>query len=145
TPLGVVSDPSQAAYSDLGLLPQWRTILAERTQNFGSSWIHAFDRGLNELRISFSRIASERGPLDADPRSRGLPAVTIENGDPAGFAGLPSSGFAAAGSLITFGSDSRSALFNSNLYQLQENLSFIHGRQSLKFGANFLETRSDFR
>src|SRR5216684_2867374 len=147
-PVGVFSNPSQVAYSDLGLLPQWRTILAERTQNFGSSWTHAFDRALNELRFSFSRISSQRGPLNADPKARELPAVTISNvNDPvsSGFANSPSSGFPAAGSLITLGMDTRPSLINSNLGQLQENFSSIHGRHSLKFGGDFIGTRSDLR
>jgi len=156
TPVGVFSDPSQIAFSDLGLLPQWRTIFAERTQNFGSSWTHAFDRALNELRLSFSRISWERGPLNADPKSRELPQITISDESDPGkpcmffclsgvFAPQLAPGFAAAGSLITFGSDSRSALAHSNLYQLQENFSSLYGRHSLKFGGNFLETRSDLR
>ena len=156
TPLGAFSDPNQVAFSDLGQLPQWRTILAERTQNFGSSWTHALDRALNELRFSFSRISSERGPLNADPKSRELPENTISDiSDPGQnscfifpcgvFAPEASFGFPVSGSLITLGSDSRSAQFNSNLFQLQENLSSLYGRHSLKFGGNFLETRSDLR
>jgi len=148
TPVGVVSDPSQVAFSDLGLLPQWRPILAARTQNFGSAWTHAFDRALNELRFSVSRVSSERGPLDADPRARELPALTVTNrfdaqGDER-FAPVVS-GFPAAGDFITAGSDTRSVLVKSNLFQVQENLSTTHGRHSLKFGANFIETRSDLR
>jgi len=150
----VVSDPSQTAFSDLGLLPQWRPILAQRTQNFGSSWTHAFDRALNELRFSFSRISSERGPLDADPRARELPAVTVTNrfdnvNSPlAPFLGTFSPnvlGFAAAGDIITLGSDTRSSQFHTNLYQLQENFSFVHGKHSLKFGGNLIDTRTDLR
>jgi len=151
TPIGTVSDPSQVAFSDLGLLPQWRPILAQRTQNFGSSWTHAFDRALNELRFSFSRVSSERGPLDADPRARELPAITVTNRfDPEqplfhGRFAEPPVGFPAAGDIITLGSDTRSLQINTNLYQLQENFSFIHGRHSLKFGGNFIDTRTDLQ
>jgi len=151
TPLGVVSDPSEIAFSDLGILPQWRTILAARTQNFGSAWTHAFDAALNEVRFSFSRISSERGPLDADPRSRELPAVTIVDADGPNdhlnglFASSPSAGFPAAGKFISFGSDTRSTRVNNSLFQLQENLSSVHGIHSLKFGANLIETRSNLR
>ncbi len=147
TPTSVFNDPNRVAFSDLGLLPQWRPILAERTQNFGSSWTHAFDRALNELRFSVSRISSERGPLDADPRSRKLPAITISDAnDPNGsfaFAGSPSPSFPAAGNFITLGTDTRSAQVRSNLFQVQENFSAVHGKHSLKFGGNFIETRSD--
>src|ERR1051326_7038379 len=151
TPIGVVSDPSQVAFSDLGLLPQWRPILAQRTQNFGSSWTHAFDRALNELRFSFSRVSSEKGPLDADSRVRDLPAITVTNRfapRSTGHDGLFTTlfvGFPAAGDLITMGNDSRSSQINTNLYQLQENFSFVHGIHSLKFGGNFIETRTDLR
>ena len=159
TPVGVFSDPREVAFSDVGLLPQWRSIFAERTQNFGSSWMHAFDRALNELRFSFSRISWERGPLNADPKSRELPQITITDRTDPGkscsgffcfffqntFAEPPSSGFPAAGSSITLGSDSRSAQAHSNLLQLQENFSSIHGRHSLKLGGNFIETWSDLR
>jgi len=135
----------------LGILPQWRTILAARTQNFGSAWTHAFDAALNEVRFSFSRISSERGPLDADPRSRELPAVTIVDADGPNdhlnglFASSPSAGFPAAGKFISFGSDTRSTRVNNSLFQLQENLSSVHGIHSLKFGANLIETRSNLR
>lgn len=155
TPLGAVSDPSQVEFSDLGLLPQWRPILAQRTQNFGSAWTHAFDRALNELRFSVSRVSSERGPLDADPRVRELPALTVTNrfdSEQPQFVGLFTQsprpapvGFAAAGDFITMGSDTRSSQFNTYLYQLQENFSFDHGRHSLKFGGNLIETRTDLR
>src|SRR5205823_3202359 len=79
TPASVFSDPGQIAFSDLGLLPQWQPIFAERTQNFGSSWTHAFDRALNELRFSFSRVSWESGPLTANSRMRDLPQITIRN------------------------------------------------------------------
>jgi len=155
TPVGVVSDPSQVAFSDLGLLPQWRPILAQRTQNFGSSWTHAFDRALNELRFSFSRVSSEKGPLDADPRVRDLPAITVTNrfdqsqqfAVPFGgrFTVTAPQGFPAAGDFISIGSDTRSSQFNTSLYQLQENFSLVHERHSLKFGGNFIETRTGLR
>jgi len=154
TPPSVLNGPGQVSFSDLGLLPQWRTIFTERTQNFGSSWMHAFDRALNELRFSFSRISWEQGPLSADQKTRGLPQITIRNDlDPSAtcpgvicvFAPQPATGFAAAGSSITLGSDSHSARADSQLLQLQENFSSLHGRHSLKFGANFLETNSKLR
>jgi hypothetical protein len=157
TPLGVFSDPGEVAFSDLGLLPQWRTIFTERTQNFGSSWTHAFDRALNELRFSFSRISSERGPLNADPKMRELPQITVRNElDPGKcpdplfcgtvfFASRPASGFAAAGNSITLGSDSRPARADSNLLQVQENFSSLYRRHSLKFGGNLITTRSKLR
>ncbi len=152
TPLDVISDPNQVGYSDLGLLPQWRNILAERTQNFGSSWTHAFDRALNELRFSFSRISSERGPLDADPKARELPQITIGNendvNQTAAFVGVFAPdviGFHAVGHFISLGSDTRSSRVNNNLSQVQENYSTVHGIHSLKFGGNFIETRSDLR
>jgi hypothetical protein len=151
TPLGVISDPSEVAFSDLGSLPQWRNVLAARTQSFGSAWTHAFDRPLNEVRFSFSRTSSERGPLDADPRLREMPAVTIFDASGPNdhlnglFAPSPSAGFPAAGIFISFGSDTRSTRVNNSLFQLQENLSLIRGIHSLKFGVNLIETRSDLR
>ena len=146
TPLAVFNDPRLVGFSDLGLLPQWRNILAERTQNFGSSWAHAFDRALNELRFSFSRISSKRGALDVTPKARELPEITVTDAGVGGnFATPPSSGFPAAGNIISFGSDSRPAVINSNLFQVQENFSLVHGIHSLKFGGDFVETRSDLR
>ena len=43
------------------------------------------------------------------------------------------------------GSDTRSTLVDSNLFQVQENFSTTRGIHSLKFGGNFIETRSDLR
>jgi carboxypeptidase family protein/TonB-dependent receptor-like protein len=153
TPLGLISDPSHVAFSDLGLLPQWRNILAQRTQNFGSSWAHAFDRALNELRLSYSRISSQRGALDADPKARELPEMTVSDIRSSCFLIFCSGrfapesipGFPAAGSFMSLGSDSRPARVRSNLVQLQENFTSIRGVHSLKFGGNFLETRSYLR
>jgi hypothetical protein len=142
TPLTAGADPLHVGFFDAGLLPAYRELLAQRTQNAGVFWTHAWPRALQELRASFSRVSSRQGALGVpETQQQNLPAVTISDS----FA--PTSNlqpaFSAAGALITMGLDSRPATINSNLIQVQENFSFFRGRHSFKLGANFVQANTD--
>jgi hypothetical protein len=137
TPLAPSDSPAEIGLFYDGLLPEWRTILAERPQNFGSAWTHSSTSALNELRFAYSRVSSTTGALNSPTQD--TPAITISH-----LTGLsPATGVPGNGQDITLGRDSQPARFNNNVYQLQENYSFVHGIHSLKFGANLNVTISD--
>jgi hypothetical protein len=137
TPLAPSFSPSEIGFSDDGLLPEWRNFLADRTQNFGSSWTHASNRALNELRLSYSRTSSTVGPLHMNSEEGDTPAITVSDSFAPSPFYLSSPGF-----VFTLGSDSQPTRLNSNVFQLQENYSFTHGSHDVKIGVNFNETRS---
>ena len=154
TPGTAGAAPFEVGFFDVGLLPDWREFLAQRTQNFGLFWTHPWPRALHELRGSFSRIASQLGALDVNQTFREtLPSATVVDtfatnpapgGTAAGTAAFLAL-FPAAGSVFTLGRDSRPVRTKSNLYQVQDNVSLSRGQHSLKFGVNLVYTQSDIR
>lgn len=154
TPRSVGAPPLQVAFFDAGLLPGFNDVLAQRTQNIGAFWTHAWPHALHELRLSYSRIASQVGALNQSRSSRETqPAVTVLddlalNTVPGGTdaaTGTFLSAFPAAGSVFTLGLDSRPSQIRSNLYQVQDNFSISRGRHSVKFGVNLVQTLSGIR
>ena len=153
TPRTTAGSPGEVAFFDQGLLTDWRAVFRQRTQSLGLFWTHAWPTALHELRGSFSRISSQTGSFDAPEAIRALPAITVldnfalnptAEGTPAGTASLISA-FGSAGQLITLGRDTRPTRVNSNIFQLQDNVSISRGRHSIKFGANFVRTQSNIR
>lgn len=154
TPVTGGSFPQEIAFQDLGLLPDYRTILLQRTQNLGLYWTRAWPRALHELRGSYSRISSTTGALDVDRSQReDIPAVTVldsfalttaPGGTPQGTASLLAA-FRAAGDTFTIGRDTRPRLVNSNIFQVQDNVSITRGKHGIKFGINFVRTQTNIR
>jgi outer membrane receptor protein involved in Fe transport len=104
-----------------------------RPQNVTLQWIHSFSANLlNEVRLGLNREMftylqdGAYGPdvlqftnIVADPINHGLPVVAI-----AGYAG--------------FGTPATYPMFRgSNVYQYSDNLTWIRGRHTLKFGGGF--------
>jgi hypothetical protein len=154
TPRSVGTSPLQVAFFDAGLLPGFNDVLAQRTQNVGAFWTHAWPHALHELRLSYSRIASQLGALNQSTSSREtLPAITVLDDFALGTAAGSTNGattqllsdFPAAGNVFTLGLDSRPSQIRSNLYQLQDNFSISRGRHSIKFGVNLVQTLSGIR
>lgn len=147
SPLTAGSSPLQVGFFDEGLLPSGRDFVAQRTQNAGAFWTHAWPRALHELRGSFSRISSRSGASNQP----NLPAISVSDS----FAQQPGNGgtpqgtssfltaFPAAGSLLTLGKDSSPTVVQSDLYQGQDNFSVSRGRHSFKFGVNLVRTMTD--
>jgi hypothetical protein len=154
TPRTTGAQPAEVAFSDLGLFPDYRVIFKQRTQNLGLFWTHAWPTALHELRGSYSRISSQAGALDVPFAQRETqPALTVVDffafntapgGTPAGTASLLNS-FPSAGQIFTIGRDSRPTNVNTNIFQVQENVSITTGRHSIKFGVNFVRTQSNIR
>jgi hypothetical protein len=155
TPRTAGGAPSEVAFYDMGLLPDWRAIFRQRTQSLGIFWTHAWPTALHELRGSFTRISSQTGAFNVSESTRNLPGVTVFDnfarnvnsgggGTAQGTASLLAA-FSSAGQLFTLGRDTRPGKVNSNVYQLQDNVSISRGRHSIKFGANFVRTQSNIR
>lgn len=154
TPREAGAAPFEVGFFDIGLLPESTDLLAQRSQNAGIFWTHAWPRTLHELRFSYSRNASLYGTLRRSQLDREtLPAVTVfDNFATRGAPGSTAAGtgdfafaFPSEGQVFTLGSDSRPSSIRSNLYQVQDNLSMSRGRHSFKFGANFVRTLSALR
>jgi hypothetical protein len=143
TPNIPLSTSGDTAFSDLGLLPDARMISRQRTQSAVLDERFYGVKYLNELRFSYSRIAQGIGPYDEPLAVRNTqPSATVEDlftGD--GF-GVYSNNFPSAGNRFTIGQDSSPSTFRSNIYQIQENFSLIHGRNNFKFGGDFVRTDS---
>jgi hypothetical protein len=98
---------------------------------------------LNELRFAYSRIAQGIGPYDEPASVRNAQAAaTVEDAFSTDGFGIYSNNFPSAGNRFTLGQNSSPSTFRSNIYQIQENFSLIHGRNSFKFGGDFVRTDS---
>ena len=147
------------AFSDIGLLPDWRTDLRQRTQSFLVD--HRYRRpggSLNEFRMSYSRVSQQQGAFGAPADTLNRPSAIIEDtyaqpsriGGLGGQQSLPVGGviippgvFPSAGDLITLGQDGSPSRISSNTYQVQDNYSYTVGRHSIKLGANFAKIDSN--
>ena len=148
------------AFSDVGLLPDWKTFIRQRTQSVLADHRYYRVSSLNEFRFSYSRVSQSQGSFDAPQNSLFRPSAIIADC----FAGNGSSGtctpnvigglggqgsigatstppgvFPSAGDLITLGTDSTPGRNASNTYQIQDNYSYTFGRHSMKFGVNFVK------
>ncbi len=138
-----LNEAGVAAFSDIGLLPDWKTFTRARTQSLLGD--HRFQRvnSLNEFRASYSRVSQGQGTFGV-PQSleNNASAIIKDNFDnPSSIGSLGGQGglFTSAGDLLTLGTDSSPSRITSNTYQIQDNYSYTYGRHSLKFGVNFVK------
>ncbi len=142
TPQAVLNPAGDVAFSDLGELPDSRTILHQRTQSALLDERYARSSSLNEVRFSASRIAQGVGPYDLPPGLlNAVPSATI--GDNFGYFGAYQNNFPSAGEQFTLGPDTSTAVTHSNLYEVQENFSVTHNRHFIKMGVDFVHTQSN--
>ncbi len=141
TPQAVLEPTGDVAFSDLGTLPDSRSILRQRTQSALLDERFARATSLNEVRFSFSRIAQGIGAYNLPSNLRSLPAATVE--DDFGYFGAYGGNFPSAGSTFTLGQDTSPAVTHSNLYEVQENFSLTRNRHFIKMGADFVHTQSN--
>jgi len=154
-PESAFGPPGVAAFDDLGTLPEERNFVSQRTQSFLLDHRHYTANSVNELRFAFSRIAQGIGPTQS-PIGPGVPAATVTDS----FGGfcipptpdstcLPDSNldyggnFQAAGNAFTIGQDTSPTQSNSNIFQAQENYSRVVGRNTIKFGADWVYTQTN--
>ena len=144
TPRAPLAPAGEAAFSDLGLLPEYRNILQQRTQSLLLNERHYFVNSLNEFRFSYTRIRQDIGTLGVPRDIREFqPALTVTDnfGAFGAFQGL----FPAAGIRFSVGRDSRPTETTSNIFGVQDNFSFSRGRHGFKLGVNLVRVRSAIR
>jgi hypothetical protein len=142
TPQAVLEPAGDVAFGDLGLLPDSRSILRQRTQSALLDERYARASSLNEVRFSYSRIAQGIGPYNLPSNLlNALPSVTVS--DNFGYFGAYGGNFPAAGTATTLGQDTSADVTHSNLFEFQENLSLTHNRHFVKVGADFVRTQSN--
>jgi hypothetical protein len=134
-----LSTAGDSAFYDLGLYPQSALFQQQRTQSLLVDERYSRPNALNEVRFSFSRIAQATGPFN-EPTAvqQTQPAATVY--DQFCNFGAFANNFPSACNNFTIGQDSRPTSLESNIYQAQDNYSYIHGRHRLKFGADLTAT-----
>jgi hypothetical protein len=131
----------ETAFSDLGLLPDWRLFNRQRTQSLLLNHRHYRVNALNEFRVSYSRIAQQIGAFGVSKAVAERQSSALVSDQFGGFGNT----VPAAGNRFSLGRDTRPSLTASNIYQVQDNYSFTHGKHNLKFGANFVKVDSNIR
>jgi len=147
SPLYPLNDASVAAFSDVGLLPDWKTNNRARTQSLLFDHRYSRVNSLNEFRVSYSRVSQGQGAFRATTAQQNQSSAIMSDtfaapgnlGGLGGFGGL----FTSAGDLLTLGNDSSATQVSSNTYQIQDNYSYTYKRHSFKFGANFVKIDSN--
>ncbi|HEV8383463.1 MAG TPA: TonB-dependent receptor [Candidatus Acidoferrales bacterium] len=142
TPRFPLSNAGESAFSDLGLYPDYKLLVRQRSQSLLVDHRYYWPRALNEFRFSFSRIASNTGAFHIPENIRNTQAsATVQ--DAFGGFGVFQPLFPSAGVRFTIGRDSSTSRITSNIFQFQENFSFNRGTHSMKFGVNIVRTQSD--
>jgi len=142
TPQAVLDPAGDVAFSDLGLLPDSRNILRQRTQSALFDERYARANSLNEARFSYSRIAEGIGPFNLPANLlNSRPAATVA--DAFGGFGAYQANFPSAGEQFTLGQDTSSNVTHSNIFEGQENFSITRGRHFIKMGADLVRTESN--
>jgi hypothetical protein len=152
SPLAPLASAGVSAFSDVGLLPDWKTLLRQRTQSFLLDHRYYRASSLNEFRVSYSRVSQGQGTFNVPANVRNKQSSAIIGDDYAtlgtiGGLGLylpqPGGLIPSAGSLITLGQDGQPSQISSNTYQIQDNFSYTYKRHNMKFGANFVKIDSN--
>jgi Carboxypeptidase regulatory-like domain/TonB dependent receptor len=107
-------------------------------RSFATSWTHLFRSNLtNEFRLGYNRVNSQRQQINADKTSEALLNF------PGGFPGIPNVPGNGGLPQLTFNDISQigSPTFLpsheiQNTYGLSENLTWVHGNHSFKFGTD---------
>ena len=147
SPVYPINSAGVAAFSDVGLLPDWKTFNRARTQSLLFDHRYSRVNSLNEFRVSYSRVSQGQGAFGATPGEQNQSSAIINDsyssaaaiGGLGGFGGL----FSSAGDLLTLGQSSSPTHITSNTYQIQDNYSYTYKRHSFKFGANFVKIDSN--
>lgn len=142
TPQSVLDPAGEVAFSDLGLMPDAQTLLRQRTQSFLLDERYSRPNALNELRFTFSRIAQAQGAFGLPEAERDARAAATVADNFGGF-GAYSGNFPSAGVQFTLGQDTSPTVAHSNVFQAQDNYSYLRGRHSLKWGADFVRTEAN--
>jgi len=141
SPTYPLNSAAVAAFSDIGLLPDWKTYNRARTQSLLFDHRYSRVNSLNEFRMSYSRVSQGQGAFGATASGQSQSAAIVD--DAFSSPGPLGSLFQSAGDLTTLGQDSSHSHISSNTYQIQDNYSYTYKKHSLKFGANFARIDSN--
>jgi Carboxypeptidase regulatory-like domain len=113
--------------------PGLTTVSPSRVQTVALSHVGTFSPTVvNELRVGYQRFATITNA--SDPRSEEIPSLEISE--------LGLVGFNAAASRTAIGLAVNLPQFRTNnIYQIQNNLSWLRGNHAFKFGTNIVENR----
>lgn len=104
------------------------------SQNGLVKWTHTIAANkLNDFRVSYSRVGSTRGPASNAPTLKDF-GVNILVPPIPGFQSIDVSGFFSSG-------NNTQGFFARNVYQMGDDLSWIHGRHNLSFGVSAARSR----
>lgn len=142
TPRMALSNAGDSAFSDVGLYPDYRLLVRQRSQSFLADHRYYWARSLNEFRFSFSRISTGTGPFQMPKSVRDTRAAATIADNFGGF-GVFQQSFSSAGRNFTIGRDSSPTQVSTNIFQFQDNFSHNRGNHSLKFGVNFVRILSN--
>jgi hypothetical protein len=137
-----LSTAGDAAFSDLGLLPDWQLFTRQRSQSLLLNHRRYWRRALNEFRFAFSRVSQGQGPFRAPQTLRNVPAASVTDPSFGGF-NVYQANFLSAGQRFALGRDSSPAQTDSNVFQFQENFSFSRRGHNFKLGMNFVRIQSN--
>jgi len=136
-----VANAGDSAFSDIGLYPDYRLLVRQRSQSLLLDHRYYWARSLNEFRFSFGRISRGTGPFQIPEAARNTQAAATVADNFGGF--LPYQlNFSSAGRSFTIGRDSSPSQATTKIFQFQENFSHNLRTQSLKFGVNFVRILS---
>jgi hypothetical protein len=133
-------DPSTNSVLLLGngqvTAPIWNTV---------GDWTHTFSSNLvNDARFGWNHVVLNTGTA-WDPKVGSFgETIGIPNSNPSGLSGLLGLGFGGGspsgpntGTLTNIGNSMVTQSFNSKVYQLDDGVTWTHGRHSIKFGGQY--------
>jgi len=124
--------------------PNFTYFVAGRNQNLGTAWIHIFNPNLiNEVRYGYNRSVSNtlnnRANTSFDVQTIGLTGFRVVNDNNRGLTpretGVPTISVNAFSTLAE--QDGGNGFDFNNLHQFNDNLTWVHGSHTTKFGFDY--------
>src|ERR1700733_715919 len=111
------------------------------------NWTHTLNPNLlNEARIGFNAVRFDQTIVPSASLGQVGAAVGIPNGNPPGTEGLANIAVpGTSGGAANLGQQEIAQIFHTTQGQFEDNLTYIHGRHSIKTGFQFIRVRSDWK
>jgi hypothetical protein len=111
------------------------------------NWTHTLSANLlNEARIGFNAIRFDQTLVPSAVLGQVSAAVGIPNGNPPGTEGLANIAIpGTSGGAAQLGQQEIAQIFHTTQGQVEDNLTYIHGRHSIKTGFQFIRVRADWK
>ncbi|MGB8011855.1 MAG: carboxypeptidase regulatory-like domain-containing protein [Terriglobales bacterium] len=138
----VSTNPSSLPGVDAGNSSGGASNLSDRVQSFGTDWTRIIHPNLiNDARVGFVRYRDDTLPIDegtSPTEALGIPNSN-RGGNSSGLAKLQISGYQPLGDSLWV-----PETIVENVYQLADTVSWIHGKQTIKFGMDFRRQQRNF-